>query len=553
MKSCLWMLVVLPLLCGGAAGAEKDASQYVGRAQALAAGGDPAGAAALLEEAAARYPEDSRILAHLGLYTGMSAGRTDDYMEAGRLAMRSFELLDAAVALDPGHPEPYLFRGIMGINVPEFMGKLDPGLRDLQRAAELYFSSPEHASPDGLVTALSTLAQGCAKKGNTEGQRQSLQAIVTLAPGSEAAAAAQRQLDELAGAGEREERPGPLAPADTDSETVRALKRKIQETPGDTSLVFALGEACYNEGAFAAAREVLREYVRRDPGNAAAYRLLALAAGELAGPGYDETIYEDTNYRSGLAFEIMNNLDRALELEPDDLDLRLMRGITGSMMPFFLGRHRQSVADLEAVIAAGAPDSIASRALYYLGMARRREATRYWIKVARDYPQSEAARLVYSTMRPVPARFDESSMKRPFVKIDFVLGFEDELPPQTAVWIEDARENYVATVYVSGFAGFVRERQVTLPLWAAISKFEGHDGVTGASIGVGHFIFAWDCTDHTGRRVPKGDYTVRVETSHWPSGKYQNVAAQIEVGGKHGAVLVEEGELIPFLEVTYRK
>lgn len=541
------------LLCFAAAAATGDAETRIAEAKTLADGGDLAGAVALLEEAMEAHPKDSGVAAYLGLYTGMSAGRTADYMEAGRLSVRAFELLDTAVKLDPGNPDAYLFRGILGVNVPEFMGKMEGGMQDLERAAQIYFSSPTKASPEGLVTALAMLAQGFEKQGDVEGQREALRQIVTLAAGSEAAERAQARLDELAGAGEAAPRPDPLAPAEGDSETVRALKEKYAKNEADTSLVFAIGEACFEEGSYAQAREVLNVYARMRPDDADGYRLLAFAAGGLAEVGYDETIYEDTNYRTGLAFEVMNWLDKAVAAAPEDVELRLMRGTVGMLMPFFLGKREQAVSDLETVAESDAPDSLKSQALYYLGMAKQREAMGYWIAVAKKYPKSEAARLVFDEMRPATARFDESSVKRPFVKIDFVLGFQDELAPQTAVWIEDDKDNYIATVYVSGFAGFVKERQVTLPLWAAISKFEGIDAVTSASIDVGHYIYTWDCRDHAGNKVPKGTYTVRVETSHWPSGLYQNVAAKIEVGKKEHSTLVEEGDFIPFLEVTYFK
>jgi len=547
-------IVICLVLCGGSpVVAAKGAETYLTDAKALADGGDLAGAVALLEEAVAEHPQSSDAFALLGLYTGMSAGHAGDMMEAGRLSMRSFELLDTAVKLDPENPDAYLYRGIMGINVPEFMGKMEGGMQDLMRAATLYFSSPTRASSEGMVTALSMLAQGAAKTGDIEGQREALLQIVTIAPGSEAAENAQLRLDELAGAEGAPPRPDPLAPADDDSEAVLALKEAYAKDPSDTALVLAIGQACYDEGSFAKAREVLREYVRMRPGEAGAYRLLALTVGGLASEGYDAQIHEDTNYRSGLAFEVMRWLDKAVEAAPEDLELRMMRGMVGVQMPFFLGKREQSEADLEMVAQSGAPDSLKSQALFYLGLAKEQEAMRYWGTVAKQYPKTDAARLVFDAERPPVARFDESSVQRPYVKIDFVLGFKDELAPQTAVWIEDDKENYIATVYVSGFAGFVKERQVTLPLWAAISKFEGVDGVTSASIDVGHYIYTWDCTDYTGKKVPKGIYTVRVETSHWPSNLYQNVAAQIEIGKKDGSTLVEEGDFIPFLEVTYRK
>lgn len=101
--------------------------------------------------------------------------------------------------------------------------------------------------------------------------------------------------------------------------------------------------------------------------------------------------------------------------------------------------------------------------------------------------------------------------------IDFILGFGDELAPQTAVWIEDAQGTYVKTVYVSGFSGYVKEVQVTLPKWAKSSEFQGVDAVTSVSIDCGGHQYVWDMTDWSGKPVKPGSYTVCIEISFRPS------------------------------------
>ena len=127
------------------------------------------------------------------------------------------------------------------------------------------------------------------------------------------------------------------------------------------------------------------------------------------------------------------------------------------------------------------------------------------------HPDSPAARLVFDAMNPGVPRFDFSQHTKPLVVIDFVLGFQDELPPQTAIWIEDGQGNFTKTVYVSGFAGYVKERQITLPIWASSSNFVDVDGITGASIDIGHHIHVWDLKDHQGKRVKSGQYVVKIE------------------------------------------
>jgi tetratricopeptide (TPR) repeat protein len=483
----------------------------------------------------------------------MSAGQAADYEEAGRLMMLSFEKLDKAVKLDEENPRAWLYRGIMGINVPGFLGRLEAGISDLEHAVELYSSSTPEAG-EGLVTALTMLAEGYGKNEDPASQKKTLEKIVEIAPGTEAAEAAKKQIEAL---GDVDEKPaidtGIITPREGDSEKALAAKKSLEKDPGDTALLLQLGEIYYEEGSFTNSREVLKAYTALDKNSAAAFKMLALSTAQVAEKGYDENIYDDTNYLSVLAFETVASLDKAVDLAPDDAELRLTRGIFGLLMPFFLGKHEQSVADLEIVTQSETSDSLKSEALYYLGYARQREALRYWIQLAKKYPGSEGAKLAFSEMRPQVTRLDESGYDTPCVKIDFVLGFQDELAPQTAVWIEDEHENYIATIYVSGFAGYVKEKQVTLPIWAAISKFEGIDGITSASIDIGHHIYIWNLKDYKGEKVKKGTYKVRVEASYWPTNLYQNVETLIKIGKKTNSVKIEEGDFIPYFEVTYVK
>ncbi len=543
----LFLLVALTTAAGEIEG-------KIEQAEKLADSGDLSGAVALLEKVTAEHPENSDAMAYLGLYTGMGAGQATDYEEAGRLMMLSFERLDKAVKLDENNPEAWLFRGIMGINVPGFFGRLDAGISDLEHAAKLYSEASDNEAGEGLVTSLTMLAEGYGKNEDPASQKKALEKIIAIAPGTEAVEAAKKQLE---GLGDVEKKPeidtGIITPKEGDSEKVLALKKSLEKDTVEPALLLQLGTTYYEEGSFANAREVLKAFTAIDRNNGLAFKMLALSTANIAQHGYDENIHDDTDYLSNIAFEVMASLDRAVDLAADDMELRLTRGIFGLLMPFFLGKHDQSVADLEMVTESDASDELKSEALYYLGYARQREALRYWIKVAKKYPGSDGAKLAFSEMRPQVVRLDESELDIPCVKIDFVLGFQDELAPQTAVWIEDEHENYIATIYISGFAGFVKGKQVTLPIWAAVSKFEGIDGLTSASIDIGHHIYVWNLKDHKGNKVKKGTYKVRVETSYWPTNLYQNVEGLIKVGKKTDSFKIEEGNFIPFFEVTYLK
>ena len=346
-------------------------------------------------------------------------------------------------------------------------------------------------------------------------------------------------------------RKGVLAPKEGEPETIVALKKRIEQEPDNIALILELGKAYYEGMIFPDAAAVLKAFVRRDDTNAEAYKMLGIAVAMTAQKGYDENIYEDTDYLSGIAFESIEYMDRAVELDPDDPESRLMRGIFGVTFPFFVGKHEQGVEDLEYVAKSAAPDSMKAEALYYLGAASQKEAMRYWIKVAKEYPDEGAAAMVYREMRPAIPRFDLSEHEKPLVKIDFVLGFRDELPPQTVVWVEDSEGTYLRTLYVSGFSGYAKEKQINLPVWSAVSEFEGAEAVTGASIDVGHHIYAWDLNDRNGTRVSPGTYSIKVEVAYWPTMKYQLAEVAVTVGSNIDRARVEEGDYIPFLEVTY--
>jgi hypothetical protein len=175
----------------------------------------------------------------------------------------------------------------------------------------------------------------------------------------------------------------------------------------------------------------------------------------------------------------------------------------------------------------------------------------YWTQVVNDDQDQEAVRLALAGMRPSVDHFDRSRYAGPVVVVDFVLGFRDELAPQTAVWVEDSQGKFLRTVYISGFSGNAKGAQVVLPEYARISGYGDADAVTGASIDIGHHIYVWDLTDQAGKRVEPGNYTVKVEVSYWPSMKYQIESAAVRVGAKDSRTVVEKGNYLPYLEVEY--
>jgi tetratricopeptide (TPR) repeat protein len=520
---------------------DKTLEQYIQEAENYQRSDKPDQSAKVMEEAVGKYPDSSTAHSYLGLYLGMQAGRTTDFMEAGRLIGKSFETLDKAVSLDPENPIARYHRGLLGVNVPKFLGKMETGIQDL----EFLMETPDEVSKDILIAACEQLAQTYEKEEESERARLTWEKLVELAPGTDLAKKAEKSIAKLS----EERKPQPEK--QPDSALIARLKQIVDEDPDNPVLLLELGKAYTHTRDFQEAVKVLKKVVHIEPDNLEAYKLLALVLGELAGQGYDERIHEDTDLRTNLAFELMNVVDKTVELAPEDPEARFSRGVVGVQMPFFVGKLDQAIDDLNWVIKSDAPDSIKADALYWLGAGYQKKAMTQWIKVVSDYPDSHASRIVFETMRPSIKRLDVSKYQFPILTIDFVLGFRDELPPQTVVWVEDKGGQCVKTIYVSAFSGHAKEQQVNLPEWSDSSEFADADGVTGASIDVGHHIYVWDLKDSSRKQIEPGEYTIKVEVHYWPSMEYQMVSATIKLGETGGRTVVEEGNLIPYLEVRY--
>lgn len=547
MNSFVKCLIVLCLVLCASVTQSQTLAEYIKKAEDYQESSQLGQAIEVMSEAVKKYPDNSTAYSYLGLFTGMQAGQTTDFMEAGQLVQKSFELLDKAISLDSNNPIAYYHRGIMGVNVPEFLGKLETGIQDFEFFINMSEKTPDKISKDMLVNVYNLLGQGYQKSKDKQKATFAWQKVIELAPGTQMAQNAEKQIKNLAEAKKSES----IKKKIPDSVEIIQLKQKVEKEPENTEVVLELGKAYIEIRNFEEAEKVLKKTIQIDTSNVEAYKLLVFALGEMAAKGYDKRIYEDTDLRTNLAFEMTRLLDKAVAIAPDDMELRLTRGIAGVQMPFFVGKLDQAMGDLNKIVNSDAPDSTKAEALYWLGAAYQKKAMTSWIKVVSDYSNSQAAKSVFETMRPSVKHIDLSTSQKPFVVIDFVLGFRDELPPQTAVWIEDKDGKFVKTIYVSGFSGYAKEQQANLSEWAESSNFSDADAVTGASIDVGHHIYVWNLTDHSGKKVKPGEYIVKVEVAYWPSMEYQSVSAMIKRGKKEERIIVEEGNLVPYLELNF--
>lgn len=529
MKRIAKLLVAVVLACTGSGAVDK----YVKEAGEFAKADKPDKAVAVMERAVKEQPRSARAHAYLGLYYGMSAGRTHDFSEAGKFVQAAFAQLDQAAAIDSLDVDARYFRGLLSVQVPDFFFKLDPGVRDLEFVLARAEKTRKPLDQERLVGVWSLLGTGYQKQQKMDKAAQAWQKVAELATDTAVVAQAKARLAAIGAAGSG------AAPAESPN------------LPDDPAALWELGRSRLNSGDTAGAVEPLRKAAGLDSTNLDGLKLLARALEHVLQSGYDERIALNTDLRTRLAFEYYRVLDRVVGLAPKDMDLRLTRGAAGVYAPFFVGKLDAAIKDLEAVAAASTSDETKAEALYLLGLAYRHRGTSYWTNVTTKFAKTEAAKQALGAMRPPLAEFDAASVVRPAVVVSFVLGFQDELAPQTAVWVEDDKGGYVRTLYVSGFSGHAKQTQVDLPFWAHSSEFRGCDAVTGASIDLGQHIYTWDLKDLDGKPVRPGTYVIKVESSWWPSMKAEVTSVRLAVGSRETRARAEPKDLIPLLDAHF--
>ncbi|MBN1149834.1 DUF2271 domain-containing protein [candidate division WOR-3 bacterium] len=529
MKSliCLTVFLFLPLFSVFSQTTVEDFKEQAG---ILNAEGNTEAAVELMRKAAEAYPENSGILALLGFYIGKSAGETRDFQLQASRAFESFSILDKAVMLAPDNPDALFYRGFMSVVVPVFLGKLDKGIKDLETLLALTPTSSEEEDSSLLISARIYLAQGYEKRDDIESAIKVWEELLSLSNDLELS---QKARDEI-------ERLKPLKPVE-DTAVFSAE---------DLDDLLSRAKSSYEEGEYFRAETLLVKAVELDDNRVETFSLLAYVYLALAETPYEESITEDTDYRTNLCFKAMNQIDKVLDIEPDNIEFKLLRGIMGVQFPFFVGKLEQGISDLNEILESDAPDSVKTAALFHIGYGYRKLGASKWTNVVNDYPSSQEAQWVFEVLNPRPFTVDFSSLEKPCLIIEFSLGFIDELPPQTAVWIEDDQENFIKTIYVSGFAGNVKAVQTTLPLWGNSSNFTT-DANTGASIDLGNHVYTWNLKDSDGNTVQNGTYKANIEVSYWPSYQYEQTSVDFEIGAENAEVIKTDGRLLPYIQLRY--
>ena len=151
-------IIILLLLVTNAFLFSNSMEEAISQANEFANAGKLEEAAAVLEEANKENPNNPDILVELGNVYSKQAGSTSNFLKAGKLSGKAFSMMDRALVIDPAHINAHLYRGILGANVPAFLGKLQQAEGDLlaepdrpgdDRADEHGQHRPADRAPEG--------------------------------------------------------------------------------------------------------------------------------------------------------------------------------------------------------------------------------------------------------------------------------------------------------------------------------------------------------------------------------------------------------------------
>jgi len=548
--SCLFFILAFAIAVYAQ---QKSLETYFTEAQALQQDGKSQEAVDLLKEAIETYPNESKAHLQLGLAwgaLGQQSGETGDFNTAMMAVNEGFSAFEKAIALEPDHYDAHFYYGVYGVSVPSLFGKLDAGVDYLEKALAILKKQSGTDTSDREAAVYRYLGVGYQTQGKFDKARSVWEKVLELSPEGELAEAARIG---LAGLEKAVEMAKTLeARKKQDSPKIISLKEKLSQSPEDFELNYSLGRAYFDIGRWIEAQEALKKAVSLNKNHFDARHLLVRALSEDGMLAYDERIYEDQSRLTNLAFEIVEQTKRLMDIDPTNVRARMEYAVLCVMMPFFVQRIDEGLTLLDTIAKDETlPDSVRAEALYHLGFGYRKKGNALWMKLIKDYPQAQDAQGVYDEFGLRWSGRVQSASSSGKVLVNFHLGFQDELAPQTGVWVEDANGQFVKTLYVSGFSGYAREKQVNLPQWAHSSRFET-DGTTGASIDWGKHTYAWDLTDHEGNRVPEGTYRVHVEVCWWPSMQYGTATADIQVGKTGNEVTVDKAPHIPWLHVAYQ-
>ncbi|MDP8220836.1 MAG: DUF2271 domain-containing protein [Candidatus Stygibacter frigidus] len=510
--------IIFVLMCIWIVNCAANIHDEISLAEAEAAKGNLKEATSMMKEVVNTHPESADAYAQYGLYLSQRAGQ-ESMMEAGMLTNKAFTQFNEALVLEPGHVKALLNRGILGVNIPKFLGKLKQGIADLENVQKLYGSDQQLY----MVTSY-YLGIGYQKAGNAEAARAAMKFVVTYGRDTQFYSQAKAIYDEL-----------PV----------------IDEETSEGS--YDQGMKSMEAGDMADAVVHFRQSAKENPDNLELHLLLAQTLGSLAEQGYDESIQDDVTTRAGIANEVFEVLSHCVELAPDSEEIRFLRGSVAINLPFFVNSLETGIQDLTYLAENSSSQEMRTKANFLKEQAiLTRKVNELAEKGYLAETESEKEELLthfIETTSPVQQTAPEGD----YLQVVIRLGYRDQIEPQTAVWIEDNEGNYLKTLYISGFAASVKEKQKHLPQWAGKSKFEGVEAVTSASINCGRHTFYWDFVDNKGNIYLEKEFVVCAEICHWPHVQYSKQELKVNLAEGSEFKLSSLDFLIPEIRAVVKR
>ena len=469
--------------------------EYMSKSQVAAQSGKLKQAAEIMKSAITEHPQSADAYAQYGLYLSQLAGQAS-FLKAGMLSDKSFKQHDKALEIEPGHMYATLYRGILGVNVPKFMGKLKQAINDLEFIQNRYGGNTQI-----YLTSSYYLGLGYLKNKEQKKAKSNFKFIVMYGKDSSYYKDAKTQYEKLAS-------------KSTPEESSDSYQKAMQYLENNQ------------------AREALHHFriaARQDSTNLELYLIYARTLGDIAGQDYDETISEDVTLRASLAHEVFEVLSHCVKLTPGDDEIRFLRGSVAINLPFFVNSLNTGIEDLSYLSEYGKSDEIKGQSSYLLKQAKEMHQVYALAEAGYNAETDEEKQKLLPLFITTKSPIDQSKPEGDYLKIEMTLGYRDQIPPQTAVWIEDEAGNYLKTIYISGFAAHVKDKQMHLPRWAESSEFRNIEAVTGASIDCGKHQFYWDFTDFNGNPVKGNKFIIHTEICHWPHVQYVERNLEIDL------------------------
>lgn len=508
------MLIVILGLCSLLFA--ETVEEYITSSNVAAAQGNLKEATEILETALEANPNSADLYAQYGLYLSKLAGQAS-FMKAGMLSDKSFKQFNKALKIDSDHVNAILYRGILSVNVPKFMGKLKQGITDLELIQTKYGSNQEL-----YLVSCYYLGIGYLKNKEDEKAKATFKHVVLYGKESSYYEDAKAEYDKI-------------SVEDEETENVNFYQEAMK---------------FLEDGRLNKAAEKFRLAARQEPENLELHLIFARTLGQLAGQGYDDSIGEDVTARAGLAHEVHEVLSHCVELAPGNDEILFLRGSVAVNLPFFVNSLGIGIQDLEHLSKNGKTDEMKGQASYILKNAKEMQQVFQLAEAGYEAGTEEQQQKLLPEFIKTNSPIKQIKPEGDFLQIEMTLGYRDQIAPQTAVWIEDSEGSYLKTIYISGFASHVKEKQIHLPSWAESSAFRDIEAVTGASIDCGNHLFYWDYTNFEGKNVEMKKFIVRYEICHWPHVQYQNYSLEVDLSKKNNFVAISGDFLIPQLSST---